>query len=220
MSSNNPRLTEREHQVLSLLRQGMTNQEIGHELYLGVETIRTHVRPILRKLGVVNRTQAGPVRRHRRPRRRPPCSERVRRPMRHERKRQRSGAHVTGWGRMKESNSSRHRRHVFAASPSSVRDARAFVASVLTDARLPTEVMSTLRLVVSELVSNAVEHCGGDVEVGLDLSDDQWLEVAVSGRSDVPAVWADSSQWVIASPDGRSGRGLGIVRSLVDDLST
>jgi len=51
-------LTDREQQVLLLLSTGMSNQEIGRELYLGVETIRTHVRQILRKLRVSNRTQA------------------------------------------------------------------------------------------------------------------------------------------------------------------
>lgn len=51
-------LTGREHDVLRLLSMGLSNQAIGHELYLGVETIRTHVRQILRKPGVANRTQA------------------------------------------------------------------------------------------------------------------------------------------------------------------
>lgn len=51
-------LTGREHDVLLLLGMGLSNQEIGRELFLGVETIRTHVRQILRKLGVANRTQA------------------------------------------------------------------------------------------------------------------------------------------------------------------
>ena len=51
-------LTEREQEVLRLLGMGLSNQAIGRELFLGVETIRTHVRQILRKLGVVNRTQA------------------------------------------------------------------------------------------------------------------------------------------------------------------
>jgi DNA-binding NarL/FixJ family response regulator len=50
--------TTREQEVLALLALGLSNQEIGRELYLGVETIRTYVRQILRKLGVANRTQA------------------------------------------------------------------------------------------------------------------------------------------------------------------
>jgi DNA-binding NarL/FixJ family response regulator len=50
--------TSREQEVLALLALGLSNQEIGRELYLGVETIRTYVRQILRKLGVANRTQA------------------------------------------------------------------------------------------------------------------------------------------------------------------
>lgn len=51
-------LTEREHEVLRLLGHGLSNRAIGGELYVGVETVRTHVRQILRKLGVANRTQA------------------------------------------------------------------------------------------------------------------------------------------------------------------
>lgn len=51
-------LTDRELEVLALLGRGLTNQEIGRELFLGVETVRTYVRSILRKLGVANRTQA------------------------------------------------------------------------------------------------------------------------------------------------------------------
>jgi DNA-binding NarL/FixJ family response regulator len=51
-------LTEREREVLALLSRGLTNRQIGDELYLGVETVRTHVRNVLRKLGVDNRTQA------------------------------------------------------------------------------------------------------------------------------------------------------------------
>lgn len=53
-----PPLTAREADVLSLVALGLTNQQIGGELFVSVETVRTHVRTILRKLGVANRTQA------------------------------------------------------------------------------------------------------------------------------------------------------------------
>jgi DNA-binding NarL/FixJ family response regulator len=52
------RLTEREGQVLRLMADGMSNAEIAGELYLGVETVRTHVGNLLGKLGVRDRTQA------------------------------------------------------------------------------------------------------------------------------------------------------------------
>ncbi|GAA1722430.1 response regulator transcription factor [Isoptericola hypogeus] len=52
------RLTEREGEVLRLVAAGMSNAEIAAELYLGVETVRTHVGNVLAKLGVRDRTQA------------------------------------------------------------------------------------------------------------------------------------------------------------------
>ena len=52
------RLTEREGEVLRLMADGMSNAEIAGELYLGVETVRTHVGNVLGKLGVRDRTQA------------------------------------------------------------------------------------------------------------------------------------------------------------------
>lgn len=53
-----PTLTEREREVLALLARGATNREIADELYLSVDTIKTHVRKVFTKLGVTNRTQA------------------------------------------------------------------------------------------------------------------------------------------------------------------
>jgi DNA-binding NarL/FixJ family response regulator len=53
-----PELTSREAEVVALLSLGLSNDEIGKELFLGVETVRTYVRQIYRKLGVRNRTQA------------------------------------------------------------------------------------------------------------------------------------------------------------------
>ena len=51
-------LTEREAEVLRLVAAGMSNAEIAGELYLGVETVRTHVGNVLAKLDVRDRTQA------------------------------------------------------------------------------------------------------------------------------------------------------------------
>jgi LuxR family maltose regulon positive regulatory protein len=51
-------LTEREQDVLRLMAAGLSNPEVGRELYLSLNTIKTHVRGIYGKLGVNNRTQA------------------------------------------------------------------------------------------------------------------------------------------------------------------
>jgi DNA-binding NarL/FixJ family response regulator len=51
-------LSEREREVLSLLAIGLTNREIANELYLSVDTVKTYLRGLFRKLGVSNRTQA------------------------------------------------------------------------------------------------------------------------------------------------------------------
>lgn len=51
-------LTEREVEVLRLVAQGLTNDEIAQELYLSERTVRTHVSHILDKLHLANRTQA------------------------------------------------------------------------------------------------------------------------------------------------------------------
>ena len=51
-------LTPRERDVLKLIASGMTNQEIGAELFLGIQTIKTHVTSILTKIGARDRTQA------------------------------------------------------------------------------------------------------------------------------------------------------------------
>lgn len=51
-------LTEREVEVLSLVAQGFTNQEIADRLFVSERTVRTHVSNILSKLHLANRTQA------------------------------------------------------------------------------------------------------------------------------------------------------------------
>ncbi len=51
-------LTEREVEVLGLVAQGLTNQEIADRLYVSERTVRTHVSNILSKLHLANRTQA------------------------------------------------------------------------------------------------------------------------------------------------------------------
>jgi DNA-binding NarL/FixJ family response regulator len=52
------RLSEREQEVLRLLAQGHSNREMSEELFVGMETIKSHVGSVLMKLGVRDRTQA------------------------------------------------------------------------------------------------------------------------------------------------------------------
>jgi len=51
-------LTPREVEVLGCLVQGMANQQIARQLSISVRTVSTHVRNILDKLHLANRTQA------------------------------------------------------------------------------------------------------------------------------------------------------------------
>lgn len=51
-------LSPREREVLSWLAQGLTGEEIASELHLSAETIRTHVRNAMDKLGARTRVQA------------------------------------------------------------------------------------------------------------------------------------------------------------------
>ena len=51
-------LTERELEVLSYLSAFFTTDEIAAQLFVSVNTVKTHVRHILRKLAVSNRSQA------------------------------------------------------------------------------------------------------------------------------------------------------------------
>lgn len=50
-------LTARERDVLSLIVEGSTNQEIARRLVIAPDTVKSHVKQILRKFGVTNRAQ-------------------------------------------------------------------------------------------------------------------------------------------------------------------
>jgi ATP/maltotriose-dependent transcriptional regulator MalT len=51
-------LSQRELQVLQLIAQGLSNEEIGKRLFLALDTVKGHNRKIFDKLGVQRRTEA------------------------------------------------------------------------------------------------------------------------------------------------------------------
>jgi DNA-binding NarL/FixJ family response regulator len=56
--SSEPGLTERELNVLRQLAHGLSNREIGGELFISETTVKFHVRNIMRKLGAASRAEA------------------------------------------------------------------------------------------------------------------------------------------------------------------
>ncbi len=51
-------LTDREHEILGLLAQGLSNKAIAAQLYLSVRTVEGHLANIYSQLGVHSRTEA------------------------------------------------------------------------------------------------------------------------------------------------------------------
>lgn len=51
-------LSAREHEVLELLAQGMSNRNVAETLFISEKTVKNHVSNILKKLSVNDRTQA------------------------------------------------------------------------------------------------------------------------------------------------------------------
>lgn len=51
-------ISKREHEVLELMAQGLTNQQIADKLFVSVNTIKTHTSNLFLKLEVSRRTQA------------------------------------------------------------------------------------------------------------------------------------------------------------------
>jgi two-component system, NarL family, nitrate/nitrite response regulator NarL len=54
--NENAPLTKREHQIVQVLAEGITNKEIGRRLGLTEGTVKVHLHRIYRKLGIANRT--------------------------------------------------------------------------------------------------------------------------------------------------------------------
>ncbi|MFI1828190.1 response regulator [Streptomyces sp. NPDC020412] len=57
-------LTDRERAVLRLIEEGLTNREIGKELFLSEKTVKNHISRLLAKLGVERRVQAAVIAAH------------------------------------------------------------------------------------------------------------------------------------------------------------
>jgi two-component system, NarL family, response regulator LiaR len=51
-------LTERESEVLSLICQGLSNQQVAQNLYLSINSVKTYIRTLYRKIGAQSRSQA------------------------------------------------------------------------------------------------------------------------------------------------------------------
>jgi DNA-binding NarL/FixJ family response regulator len=51
-------LTSRQEEILSLLGEGRSDQEIGRILHLSEATVRSHVHRVVQRLGLKNRAQA------------------------------------------------------------------------------------------------------------------------------------------------------------------
>ena len=51
-------LSPREAEVLALICQGLSNQEITERAFLGLNTVKTYIRTLYRKIGVDSRTRA------------------------------------------------------------------------------------------------------------------------------------------------------------------
>ncbi len=51
-------LTAREAEIIALITQGLSNQEIAERSYLSINSVKTYIRTAYRKIGVERRAQA------------------------------------------------------------------------------------------------------------------------------------------------------------------
>ena len=51
-------ISKREHDVLVLMAQGLSNQEVADKLFVSLNTVKTHSSKLFEKLNVERRTQA------------------------------------------------------------------------------------------------------------------------------------------------------------------
>lgn len=113
-------------------------------------------------------------------------------------------------------------QQTFEAVPASANAARNFVGEILSLRDAPDSVVIDFKLVVSELVANAIEHGNGDgLTVRADFSDHHWWEIeVVSGLVKDGNKMKQPDEWAVAGNEHASGRGLGIVRKLMEDVVT
>lgn len=57
-SESRPRLSDREHEVLKLIAEGLSAPEIGERIHLSTATVKTHLQHLYEKLGVSERAAA------------------------------------------------------------------------------------------------------------------------------------------------------------------
>jgi DNA-binding NarL/FixJ family response regulator len=61
-------LTEQERKILNLIGEGLTNRQIGEQLFLAEKTVKNYVSSLLAKLGMERRTPAAAFVARRQPR--------------------------------------------------------------------------------------------------------------------------------------------------------
>ena len=113
-------------------------------------------------------------------------------------------------------------QQTFDAVPKSARAARQFVSDTLRAHGAATSLVTDYALAVSELATNIIEHGdGSNLVIFLDVADSEWwgMEV-VGGASTAPSHVLEPASWTVAGADELSGRGLGIVRHLMDEIDT
>lgn len=108
----------------------------------------------------------------------------------------------------------------YPSVPHSTRAARDFVVGELRRAKASERSVANFELIVSELVTNSVQYGNGaEIVVGVDAVTDGWYTVSISSGVDGELPPLDPASWTVADAEMRSGRGLGIVRSLADAVS-
>ena len=94
--------------------------------------------------------------------------------------------------------------------PESVRAARCLVEALMHAWAPASERCEDVVLLVSEIVSNAVEHVGGDASLALEMSSssDHWLRVSLSDGSSVRPIVREMDSGAVR------GRGMQLVAAL------
>ncbi len=113
-------------------------------------------------------------------------------------------------------------QRTFESAPTSARAARQFVRDLLRQHGATAAALDDCALVVSELVTNIIEHGEGSPFVILvDVTDPIWWDIEVTGAAiDAPPLVLEPQTWTVARAEDVSGRGLGIVRHLMDQVTT